>query len=158
MSSGLGWGWLSLHHFSRAWVLRGLLECPGYLHTTKGRSSANALADKGYNFLRPAPFVVVLVVTYLSDISTSGAGVFYAVLFGAVVSGIGYTIWYVALECLSATETAVTQLTVPAIAAVGGFLLVGERITVRLAIAGGLILGGILLVFMTRCRMVGQAC
>ena len=117
----------------------------------------NALADTGYNFLRTTPLVVVLVVTNLSDISTSGPGIFYAVLSGVVASGIGYTIWYVALEGLSATEAAVTQLSVPAIAAVGGVLLIGELISVRLAIAGGLILGGILLVIVTRRRIIGEA-
>jgi drug/metabolite transporter (DMT)-like permease len=74
----------------------------------------------------------------------------WAVLSGALASGLGYTIWYTALGGLSAMQAAVVQLSVPVIAAFGGVLFVSEAITLRLVVAGVLILGGILLVVLGR--------
>jgi drug/metabolite transporter (DMT)-like permease len=73
------------------------------------------------------------------------AGVIYAVLSGAVASGVGYAIWYAALRGLTATRAAVVQLSVPVIAALGGVAILGERISLRLAIAAVAVLGGIAL-------------
>ena len=47
------------------------------------------------------------------------AGVFYAVLSGAITSGGGYILWYGALRELSATHAATVQLSVPVIASGG---------------------------------------
>jgi drug/metabolite transporter (DMT)-like permease len=77
-------------------------------------------------------------------------GVVLAILSGGIASGIGYTIWYIALGGLTATQAAVVQLFVPVIAAFGGVIFVAEPITLRLTLAGLLILGGILLVVLGR--------
>jgi len=77
-----------------------------------------------------------------------------AVLAGAIASGIGYTVWYVALGGLSATEAAVVQLSVPVIAAVGGLVFLSEAMTVRLVLAAVMILGGILTVVLGRWYVV----
>ena len=69
-----------------------------------------------------------------------------ALLSGGITSGIGYTIWYIALGSLSATQAAVFQVLVPVIAAVGGVVFVSEAVTSRLIISAAMILGGILLV------------
>ena len=70
-------------------------------------------------------------------------GIGCALASGALASGLGYSLWYLALPALSATRAAVLQLSVPVLAAVGGILLLGEPLSVRLAIAGLLILGGV---------------
>jgi drug/metabolite transporter (DMT)-like permease len=77
-----------------------------------------------------------------------------AVLSGAVASGLGYTIWYLALSGLSTTQAAVVQLLVPVIAAFGGVIFVSEMITLRLTISASLVLGGILLVTLGRYYFV----
>jgi drug/metabolite transporter (DMT)-like permease len=71
--------------------------------------------------------------------------VFYAVLSGAVTSGLGYVLWYAALPALSATSAATIQLSVPAIAALGGAVLLAEPVTLRLLLASVAVLGGIAL-------------
>ena len=63
---------------------------------------------------------------------------------GGLASGIGYTIWYIALTGLSAIRAAVVQLVVPVIAAIGGIMFAGESISMRLILASAMILGGIL--------------
>ena len=72
-------------------------------------------------------------------------GVLYAVLSGAMTSGLGYVLWYAALPALKATSAATVQLSVPAIAALGGAVLLAEPVTARLLVASVAILGGIAL-------------
>ena len=86
----------------------------------------------------------------LSNLSLGSDGVYYAVISGALTSGIGYAIWYVALKNLQLTTAAVVQLSVPIIAAIGGVMFVSENLTLRLIIATVIILGGILLVIFGR--------
>ena len=74
------------------------------------------------------------------------AGIGYAVLSGAIASGVGYVIWYTALSGLKATSAATVQLSVPVLAATGGILLLGEPLTLRFLLASIAVLGGIALV------------
>jgi len=74
----------------------------------------------------------------------------YAVLSGALASGIGYAIWYTALPALKATNAATVQLSVPVIAALGGIIFLGETVTLRLVLASIAILGGIALVILEK--------
>lgn len=76
--------------------------------------------DTTYNFLRTIPFVIVLAIMAIQNTHYSTEGILLAVLSGGIMSGIGYTIWYIALGGLSATQAAVVQLLVPVIAASGG--------------------------------------
>lgn len=124
------------------------------IYTLKGRSSANPLADTTYNFARTVPLVLVLLALTSAELYITPTGVTLAALSGALASGAGYTLWYMALGGLSATQAAVVQLSVPVIAAFGGVVFVSEAITLRLSISAGLILGGILLVILGRYYFV----
>ena len=53
--------------------------------------------------------------------------------------------WYAAPRRLTATRAAIVQLAVPALAAMGGVVFVGEQLSTRLIIAAAMILGGIML-------------
>ncbi|WP_238322226.1 DMT family transporter [Vibrio mexicanus] len=94
--------------------------------------------------------VVVLAVFTVSLENISTEGVVYASLSGAVASALGYTIWYQALNGLSATQASVVQLSVPVIAALGGVVFVAEPLTLRLMLACLLVLGGIGIVLKAR--------
>ena len=71
---------------------------------------------------------------------------------GAVTSGIGYVIWYAALNGLSAMRAATVQLSVPPIAAFGGVLLLSESVSIRLVLASIAILGGVAMVLASKSR------
>jgi len=71
------------------------------------------------------------------------AGVALAVASGALASGGGYSLWYAALPHLSAVRAAILQLLVPVIAAAGGIVLLGERLTLRFAVGAAAIIGGV---------------
>jgi drug/metabolite transporter (DMT)-like permease len=59
--------------------------------------------------------------------------------------GAGYAIWYSVLQHIKATTATVMQLSVPALAALGGVLLLAEPLTLRIVLATVLTLGGIAL-------------
>ncbi|KPV96072.1 EamA-like transporter family protein [Pseudoalteromonas sp. P1-9] len=115
-------------------------------YTLAGRKSSNPLADTAFNFIRTLPFISLLSLISLNSITASTTGVLLAVIAGSVTSGIGYAIWYFALKHLTSVQAAVSQLSVPIIASIGGFLFLSEPISERLAISGAIILNGILLV------------
>lgn len=123
-------------------------------YTLRGRSSENPLADTTGNFVRSVPFVVLVSLPMVPRLSVSSNGILLAVLSGTIASGVGYSIWYYALRYHSATRAAVLQLSVPLIAAAGGVLLVSESVSIRLPIAGFLILGGILLTILGKPRLM----
>ena len=77
----------------------------------------------------------------LSQLSPAGLGL--AAASGAVTSGLGYALWYAILPRHSATRAATVQLLVPALAAAGGVLLLGETAGPRLFLGGGLTLVGV---------------
>jgi drug/metabolite transporter (DMT)-like permease len=101
------------------------------------------------NFVRSVPFVLAVAAVFFRTIDLSPRGVLIAAASGALASGVGYIIWYAALRGLSATRAASVQLTVPVIAALGGVVLLGERMTFRLGISAVLILGGVGLTLMS---------
>jgi len=114
------------------------------IYTLMGRGSNSPLMDTGYNFFRTIPLVVILLIVTISNANYSAQGVFLAVLSGGIASGVGYTIWYIALGGLSGMQAAALQLLVPVIAAFGGVIFVSEEVTLRLMVSAALILGGIL--------------
>jgi drug/metabolite transporter (DMT)-like permease len=120
------------------------------IYTLKGKGSKNPLSDTTYNFLRTTPVVIVLLIITIHNAHYSSDGILLAILSGSVASGIGYTVWYLALGGLTATQAAVVQLSVPVIAAFGGVIFISEAITLRLTLSALLILGGILLVVLGR--------
>ena len=124
------------------------------IYTLKGRGSKNPLMDTTYNFIRTIPLVIILALITLEQAHYSLEGIVLAILSGGIASGIGYTIWYIALGGLSATQAAVVQLSVPVIAAMGGVIFVSEAITFRLTISALMILGGILSLVLGRYYFV----
>jgi drug/metabolite transporter (DMT)-like permease len=83
---------------------------------------------------------------------TSVFGVMLAVASGAIASGVGYSLWYAALPSLPATRAAVVQLSVPAIAAAGGVVVLGEAMTMRFVVCAATILGGVAIAILGRRR------
>jgi len=122
-------------------------------YTLVGRASTQALSDTAYNFMRTAPFVLILIILTFKDANISAEGVLLAVLSGAITSGVGYFVWYIALTGLSITQAAVVQLFVPIIAAIGGVVFSNELITLRLVESSCLVLGGILIVILGRSTL-----
>jgi len=122
------------------------------MYTLRGRGSSDPLADTTGNFIRTIPFAAVAVLLFVPNLHLSNRGMLFAILSGAIASGIGYTVWYAALKHLTSTRAAVLQLAVPIITAAVGILFLAEGMTYRFLIAAGLILGGIAITIFGRKR------
>lgn len=124
-------------------------------YSLRGRGSQNPLASTAGNFIYALPMVLVVLSISFRNISISSDGVIYAVLSGALASGLGYVLWYAALRGLTTTRAATVQLSVPVIAAWSGVVFLAEHVSTRLLIAGVLILGGIALAVSSRAKTTG---
>ncbi len=113
------------------------------IYSIRGRRETDALASTTSNFVMSVAMVLLLTIATYAYADFGLRGILLAVLSGALTSGVGYVIWYAALEYLSAMQAAMVQLTVPAIAAAGGILLLAEPLSMRLFVSSALVLGGI---------------
>jgi drug/metabolite transporter (DMT)-like permease len=113
------------------------------IYSLRGRGSADPLGDTAGNFARSVPLVAVVLVAVVARVHLTPRGVLLAAASGALASGLGYAVWYAALRGLTAARAAVVQLSVPVLAAAGGVAFLGERVTLRLVLAGVFILGGV---------------
>jgi len=128
--AGVAWGVYSLH----------------------GRGASDPLRGTAVNFACSALLAGPALMLAWPALHVTPAGIGYATLSGALASGLGYALWYVALPAFSATAAAVAQLTVPVLAALGAVVLLGEGVTMRLLMAGAAVLGGVAVAFAGRPR------
>lgn len=119
------------------------------VYSLRAKGAGEPTAVTTGNFIRAVPMALVLSLVTMTSATIDMAGMGYAIASGAIASGLGYAIWYMALPLLQATSAATVQLSVPVIAAVGGVLLLSEPLTLRLVVAGTAILGGIALVILS---------
>ncbi len=122
------------------------------MFSIRGKAAGDPTRVMAGSFVRAAPLTLALSTVMWNSAATDPAGIAYALVSGALTSGVGYVIWYIALRSLSVTNAATVQLTVPMLAAAGGVLLLGEPVTARLLIASAVILGGIALALTDKPR------
>ncbi len=120
------------------------------VYSLRGRGNNNPIAVTTDNFIRTIPFSFIIALVLFPQIQLTTEGFLWAVLSGAVTSGVGYIIWYAALRGLTRTRASVIQLSVPVIAAIGGVILLSEDITLRLVLSAILTLGGIAIVILRK--------
>jgi drug/metabolite transporter (DMT)-like permease len=116
------------------------------LYSLTGKGVGNPLQATANNFLLAVPLAILVSVFFIGQLQISVRGLLLALVSGSVTSGLGYAIWFAALKGLKATRAATVQLSVPAIAAAGGVLVLAEPITLRLVLASAATLGGIAIV------------
>jgi drug/metabolite transporter (DMT)-like permease len=124
------------------------------VYSLRGRGAGDAVAANAASFARAVPLALAasVVLGLLGATRLTAAGASLAMVSGAVTSGLGYAVWYAALRGLSGTRAAIVQLSVLPLAALGGVLVLGESISLRLVLASGLILGGIALAILGHRR------
>lgn len=115
------------------------------VYSLRGRGAADPTRATTGNFVRSVPIALVVSAIALREASVSPRGAVLAVLSGALASGLGYVLWYMALKGLSATRAAIVQLSVPVIAALGGVVFLAEEVSPRLVLSSVMILGGVAL-------------
>jgi drug/metabolite transporter (DMT)-like permease len=123
------------------------------IYSLRGAGGSDPLEATANNFLCSVPLVLGVSLLFAGQMHVTAAGVFWAVISGAVASGLGYVVWYAALKGLTASRAATVQLSVPVIAAFGGVVLLSEPVTLRLLLASAAILGGVAMVLGQRARV-----
>ena len=128
------------------------------IYSIRGKTCLSSLRATGFNFIRSLVSIPILVgisfiyrgslgVALIDIDSITMEGIWLACASGAVASGIGYSIWYMAMPLLKNTQAAVIQLCVPVLAALFGVLVLSEPITLTFIVASTVILSAVL-VFM----------
>ena len=97
-----------------------------------------------------AALIALPLLLLREPVSTAGAVL--AILSGALTSGLGYVAWYAIAPRLSLGGVAAVQLATPIAAAAMAWPLLGETPTMRLAVAGAMVLGGIALAMRDSAR------
>lgn len=115
-------------------------------YTLAGKKSKQPTINTAQNFILSMPIAGFIWLLFLQTSYWNDFGLFLAIASGSLASGVGYALWYSALRHLSISQAAVSQLSVPLIAAVGGVLFVNEVLSVELMFSGTIILVGITLV------------
>jgi drug/metabolite transporter (DMT)-like permease len=118
-------------------------------YTLLGRAERDPLGATASNFLLSLPLVALtMILAGLGQMPVPG--VITAIIAGAITSGLGYALWYRVLPALQTTVAGIAQLSVPIIAVTAGVLFLSEPLTLRLIVAGSLVLGGIAVSLMAR--------
>ncbi len=119
-------------------------------YCVRGLGTHDALGATARNFIRAVPLALLFWLAVGARDFPATDGLVFAVLSGALTSGVGYAVWYAALRHLSSGSAAVLQLSVPVITAAGGALWLGEHLPARVILASVAILTGIALVVVRR--------
>ena len=135
-------------------AIAGIAWCA---YSLLGRGHADPLQATANNFIYCVPLVLIVSAIFIKDFHFTTVGLGVAVASGTIASGLGYVIWYAALPGLTATRAATVQLSVPAIAALGGALWLSEEITLRLLLASAATLGGVWIVLAQRSRSAAES-
>ena len=120
------------------------------IYSLRARGSGDPTAATAGNFLRAAAFATVIGLALLPWSTFTKRGIGCALASGILTSGLGYVIWYRALQGLAATTAASVQLSVPVLATLGGVLMLSEPVTPQLVFASAALLGGLGLVILAR--------
>ncbi|MBW8801705.1 MAG: DMT family transporter [Streptomyces sp.] len=110
------------------------------LYTAAGRGVPDPRIASTGNFLVLAavllPFTAALATT---DVDVTAAGVAWAAVMGAGTTAFAYVAWYACQRSLSATQAGTVQLAIPVLTAAGAVVLLGEQISLQLAVAAVLV-------------------
>lgn len=164
--SAIQWTGFAVAVMALIWLVSPSIEAPPLLaaasmalagmswgaYSLLGRGASDPTAATAGNFLRSSVLglpVLVLAISVAPEPLPPVDGIAIAIISGAVTSGLGYVIWYSVVKQLSASRAGIAQLSVPAIAAIGGVLFLSEPITLRFALSTLAILGGVGLAVLT---------
>jgi len=113
------------------------------IYSILGHGQNNPLSNTAANFVLAMLLIIPIALFMPDQTNTSLYGLLLAIISGSITSGLGYTLWYWVLPKIDITLASVAQLSVPLIAALGGYLFISETLNWQFYIASFLILGGI---------------
>ncbi|MBT3136012.1 DMT family transporter [Alteromonas sp. ALT199] len=120
------------------------------VYSLLGKKSKSALLATSGNFIYASvlciPLACIVMLLNGNKLVVETNGVLLALLSGVLASGCGYATWYSVLPLIKSTTAATVQLSVPVLATLMGWVILGEQLSVQVVIASIMTLGGIYLV------------
>ena len=113
------------------------------IYSVSGTKSKNPLTTTMSNFIFTIPIVMISFVIYPENINLTYFGIFLAICSGAVMSGLGYSLWYTILPYLEKTVAALVQLLVPVIALALSISFLDEKLTYLSFLSSILVIFGV---------------
>jgi len=113
------------------------------IYSINGTKSKNPLTSTMSNFIFTIPIVITSFIIFPDNISLTYFGIFLAICSGAIMSALGYSLWYTILPYLEKTIAALVQLLVPVIALALSMLFLDEKLTYLSFLSSILIILGI---------------
>ena len=126
------------------------------IYSIRGKTCVSPLRATGFNFIRSLvaiPLLLIIGMVYLKNMPLSTIsieGILLACASGAIASGMGYSVWYMAMPSLKSTQAAVVQLCVPVLAAILGVVFLSEQLTLPFILASAVILGAVLVFILNK--------
>ncbi|MGI9328260.1 MAG: EamA family transporter [Pseudomonadales bacterium] len=111
------------------------------IYSLWGSQGSDPTESTAKNFLYATPLALLISLVSFNGLSISWQGALLAIMSGAI--------WYTVLKEIQSATAAIVQLSVPALATLGGVILLAEPISLRIVLATTLTIGGIAL-FLTR--------
>ena len=105
--------------------------------------SKNPLTSTMSNFIFTIPIVIINFVIYPDNINLTYFGIYLALCSGAIMSALGYSLWYSILPFLEKTIAALVQLLVPVIALTISILFLNEKLSYVSFLSSLLIICGV---------------
>ena len=153
--AALQWSGLTMAIAGLVWLLLPGLAAPSFwasaamaaagfawgIYSWIGRNTNEPASATASNFIGAVPLAMLLF--WITPHNFGLFGILLAIISGALTSALGYVIWYAVLPRLNFVTAGVVQLSVPAVAAMGGAVLLSETITTRLLLATAVIFAGI---------------
>ncbi|MEQ1878135.1 MAG: DMT family transporter, partial [Bdellovibrionia bacterium] len=113
-------------------------------YSLRGRGAKDPIIATAGNFIRGTP-VALVIFALSSGFHGSARGILLAIISGAITSGLGYSVWYFVLPQIPTARAAIAQLSVPALAVLGGTVFLGESWTEQKVISALLMFSGVVI-------------
>ncbi len=113
------------------------------IYSISGIKSKNPLTSTMSNFVFTIPIVIINFIIYPDTVNLTYFGIFLAICSGAIMSALGYSLWYTLLPYLEKTIAALVQLLVPVIALALSILFLNEKLTYLSFLSSILIIFGV---------------
>ena len=113
------------------------------LYTAAGRGVSDPrVATTGHFVVLATVLALPAGVGAAAGLRVTGAGLAWAVVMGAATTAFAYVAWYACQRALSGTTAGAVQLVIPVLTALGAAALLGETLTLRLAVCAVLVIAG----------------
>ncbi|RXJ60058.1 DMT family transporter [Candidatus Marinarcus aquaticus] len=115
------------------------------VYSIVGKNIQSPLITTSQNFTWSLLFIILFSFISTLNITITTDAFIYALISGAITSGLGYVLWYMVVKKIETSTASILQLLVPVLATLGGVIFLQEQLTFHFITAAIIILSGITL-------------